>query len=272
MNLVESFSSIDNNKIAAVVVLYKPSSEIIKNIDTYINEVARLYIIDNSEIKSQYLNDFLSHSKVEYLPNYKNLGIAAALNIAIDKAINSGFLFLLTMDQDSYFEKGSLEKLIIYIAQSDSIGIYSPFHRNKYFTNPPNNRDTEEVTDVMTSGNLLNLDVVKKIGKFKEDYFIDYVDIEYCLRLRKSGYKILRVNNSFLFHNEADLTQKKFLGYEVYPPNHSPNRWYYKIRNYFYLKREYQNSFKKSLNMKTGTLDTILLKFFYLKIKSYRSL
>ncbi len=152
-------------------------------------------------------------------------------------------MFLLTMDQDSYFEGDSLRKLLLGINDDNKVGIYSPFHKNRFLTNLPQSEGLEEISDVMTSGNILNLSAVKTVGKFKEEYFIDYVDIEFCLRLRKNGYKIIRNNNSLLIHNEANLSKRKFFGKTVYPPNHSAERWYYKIRNYLYLKREYATDF-----------------------------
>lgn len=232
--------------IAGVVVLYNPNKNVQEYINSYLNQLANLYVVDNSEKPNENLKKIFSENKkVDYIFNNNNLGIAYALNIAVEEAIKAGYSFLLTMDQDSYFENESLNNLISRINDKNLVGIYSPFHKNRFFTNPPQTEALEEVSDVMTSGNILNLSIVQKVGKFKADYFIDYVDIEYCLRLRKNGYKIVRVNNSFLIHNEANLSKKKFLGITVYPQNHSAARWYYKIRNYFYLKKEYCNIFKE---------------------------
>lgn len=256
----------DKTKIAGVLVLYNPESGVISNIKSYLNQIGFLYIVDNSEKTNDgILNQFSGNKKIEYIFNNGNLGIAAALNIGIEKAIDSGYLFLLTMDQDSYFEENALENLINSITDPEIVGIFSPFHKNKFFTNPPKVNGLEEVSDVMTSGNILNLSVVKKNGKFKDEYFIDYVDIEYCLRLRKNGFKILRVNNSILVHNEADISRKKIFCFTVYPQNHSARRWYYKIRNYLYLKKEYYNLFKEYFytekrNVRNGIIKVLLFE------------
>lgn len=253
----------DKAKIAGVVVLYNPEPGVINNIKSYIDQIGVLYIVDNSERTNiGFVNHFTENQKVEYIFNKDNLGIAAALNIGIEKATDSGYLFLLTMDQDSYFEQGALENLINCIDNQENIGIFSPFHKNRFFTNQPNTRGLEEVSDVMTSGNILNLSVVKKNGKFKDEYFIDYVDIEYCLRLRKNGFKIVRVNESILVHNEADLSRKKIFGFTVYPQNHSATRWYYKIRNYLYLKKEYYSSFIEYFHTEKRNVRNGIIKVF----------
>jgi rhamnosyltransferase len=266
MTIENKSGSSVKNAIAGVVVLYNPGREIIENINSYLSQVSRLYIVDNSLMKASYKDEILNkNSSVEYIFNNGNLGIAAALNIAVDKSIKAGYSFLLTMDQDSYFEEGALSNLISVMSDTNLIGIYSPFHKNKYFTNPPTTNGLEEVSDVMTSGNILNLSAAEGVGKFKEGYFIDYVDIEYCLRLRKNGYKIIRVNGSFLIHNEADISKVKLLGKTTYPPNYSSVRWYYKIRNYLYLKQEYKKLFKEYFKVERKNIRNNILKVFLLE-------
>ena len=221
-------------KIAGAVILYNPEAKAYDNIKSYIDYLDKLFVIDNSEYQNNSMIERLKKEyKVSYYYNSQNVGIAGGLNIALKEAIKNKYQFILTMDQDSCFEEDYLGILLNEVEPEKNIGIYSPFHKNKFFTKKPKSSEPEEVSDVMTSGNILNLRAVQEIGFFKEDYFIDYVDIEYCFRLRKNGYKIFRINNSFLTHNEANLTKKNFFGLTVYPPVHVSLRWYYKIRNYF---------------------------------------
>jgi GT2 family glycosyltransferase len=49
----------------------------------------------------------------------------------------------------------------------------------------------------MSSGNLLNLAAFKQVGAYNESFFIDYVDHEYCLRLKKKRFSILTLKNRF---------------------------------------------------------------------------
>lgn len=250
-------------KIAGVITLFNPDEKIKFRIEAILPFVEKLFLIDNSEKLNEDIDStYQDNQKVEYCFNNSNLGIAASMNIAIEKAIAEKFDFILTMDQDSEFEPNSLAKLISSLSADGNIAIYSPFHKNKFFTNPPQSSDNEEIFDVMTSGNFLNLNAVKRVGMFREDYFIDYVDIEYCLRLRKNGFKIIRVNSSILNHNEANLMVKSFWGKKVYPPNHKPFRWYYKIRNFFYLKDEYQSDFPEYFANEKKNIRNNIIKIF----------
>ncbi len=264
----------DIQKIAAVITLYNPDEKIIIRAESLLPFVEKLFLIDNSDNSNdRIIEHFKNDLKVNYVFNGRNIGIAASMNIAIKLALEENFVFILTMDQDSEFESNSLEVLISTIQENEDVAIYSPFHKNKFFTKPSTNHNVEEVSDVMTSGNLLNLCAVKKVGFFREDYFIDYVDIEYCLRLRKNGYRILRVNSSILIHNEANLLEKNFIGKKIYPPNHKPFRWYYKVRNFFYLKKEYQQDFPDYFIIESRNIRNNIIKFLlyerekYLKIK-----
>ena len=114
------------------------------------------------------------------------------------------------------------------------IGIVTPWHNTKLLDKKPNVR-FDDPHDVMTSGNILNLDIWKKIGGFKDWFFIDGIDIEYGLNLKKHNYKILRVNNLEIDHNLGNIEHKKFLNTNYIIGNHNHIRRYYIARNNHYI-------------------------------------
>lgn len=228
-------------KLAGVVVWYCPSMEDAKNIDSYLDEVDKLYIIDNTEDKNNQDKVPVS-KKIEYIFNHENLGIALPLNMAAKKAIDEGYEFLLTMDQDSSFQDHDLEKLkkIASKKNLENIGIISPWHHTKLKVDKPKKK-IDYPLDVMTSGNLLNLDIYQKIGGFKDFLFIDGVDIEYCLNLKKHGYKVMRINEVSLNHDLGDIFYRKFFKKEFMCDNHNYLRIYYMARNYRYIREHYSD-------------------------------
>lgn len=231
-------------KFAGMVTFYNPSKENINNILKYIDGLDKLYIVDNSSINN--LDLIPKNPKLKYLPNCDNLGIARALNIASLKAINDGYKWLLTMDQDSELTLDVLNKLKDFVLNNNTsnIGIISPYH-DIVTHEKKNNIAIEEVDTVMTSGNLLNLDIYMKIGGFKDWFFIDNVDLEYCLNLKKNGYKVIRLNNVIMKHNLGNVSIHKFFGKKCICSNHNAIRRYYMIRNLFYLNDLYGNDFKE---------------------------
>ena len=100
--------------ICGVTVLYNPTEEIFENINSYLKELDKLYIVDNSEEKNEKLkNKFIEFSsKIKYIKLNGNEGIAKALNIAKNKAIKEDYDWLLTMDQDSKFENEDFSKML----------------------------------------------------------------------------------------------------------------------------------------------------------------
>lgn len=54
--------------------------------------------------------DFSYMKKIQYIPLYDNKGLAVALNVGCRKAAQLDYEYVLTMDQDSYFDSGALQK------------------------------------------------------------------------------------------------------------------------------------------------------------------
>lgn len=228
-------------KLAGMVTLYNPTDEDIKNMNSYIDDVDVLYVIDNTEGKDN--KDRLpDNKKIKYLFKNENVGVATALNEAAKMAIKDGYKYLLTNDQDTFFRKDVIKGMKKDIESHDmsDIGIVTPWHNTKLLNEKPKVK-YDDPHDVMTSGNILNLDIWKKIGGFKDWLFIDGIDIEYCINLHKQGYKILRNNELIIDHNLGDLFYKKLPGRLYLCTNHAAIRRYYIMRNYHYIFDMYKD-------------------------------
>jgi len=237
------------SSVAGVVVLYNPEDAILDNVNSYIDEIDLLYVVDNSDIKSAALVELLRENvKIVYVDNQGNQGIAHALNVGCNKAIEDGYEWILTMDQDSMATLGMLKEMFDFFSLSndmDRISIIAPFHANPFCSESAVRQPYSEVLTTMTSGNLLNLSSYKEIGSFNEELFIDYVDNDYCLRSKLKGYSVMQVNNAILKHNLGDLKQHKVLWKRFYSTSHSPIRRYYAFRNRIYIVKTYKNNFSK---------------------------
>lgn len=248
-------------KVAGVVVLYNPTDEDLSNIDSYIDDIDILYVMDNSSNKND--KRIPKNKKIKYIFNNDNLGIAAPLNKACELARKEGYTWILTMDQDTKFQNGVINGMKEKISETDTknIGIVVPWHNTKLKIKKPE-EEIDYPLDVMTSGNMVNLDIHKKINGFKEWLFIDGVDIEYCLNLKKNNYKVMRLNYLEINHNLGDIFYKKFLWKDLLVTNHNAMRRYYQCRNYLYINKMYKDiapKFCKTLiKFKTIILAIIL--------------
>jgi len=231
-------------KIAGVTVLYIPSESVITNILSYLNQVEKLFVIDNSETENKsLLENIIAYSNVSFIPNKNNIGVAAALNKAAQLAINSGYDFLLTMDQDSRISDDSVKKMLKEFYSDEKIGIIAPFVIHIENPRQPSSQGVEEITVAMTSGSIIRLSTYKQTGGYLENFFIDYVDNEFCLRIHLLGYKVLQINSVHLHHKLGSIEQRKFFWIKVFPTNHSPLRLYYRTRNRLVVYKKYKDQF-----------------------------
>lgn len=250
-------------KIAGVVVLYNPGNDVMDNIKSYIDQIDRLYVVDNSDKKNQKLIALLKKDeRIKYLDNHGNRGIATALNVGAIHALKEGYDYLLTMDQDSSASEGMVENLVAYISThpDEKLGIISAYQKRNDEKTCYYLKDYEQVLVIMTSGNLLNLRAYKKSGRFLDKLFIDRVDNEYCLRLNKNGYKVIRANKAILYHNLGKNV--KVAGMSKILHNHI--RLYYIVRNSLYLCKKYEKYFPDYIvQFRTEMLRAVRVNLIY---------
>lgn len=261
---------------AAVVILYNPQNTINEILSSYIHCVDMIYVVDNSEELNENFSKSIDESKCKYVFNGGNLGIAKALNVGCQMAIKDGFKWVLTMDQDSdflSFDKEEIASVITANANSE-IALYYPTYIIGDTTYDKFLVENNEPIVVMTSGNIINLDVYRSVKGFEEKLFIDYVDTDYCLKLKEFGCKISHLSGLRLQHALGNSRYVKFLFLNALVTNHSYIRRYYITRNRFYVMKKYRKIstifFKSELKVFINELVKIL--FFesnkLLKIKS----
>ena len=270
---------VGNLSIAGVVVLFHPKSTVINNIQTYLDDLDLLYVVDNSEneLTTYFSNYFEQTNKIKYIKNNENIGLASALNIGVNKAINDNFNWLLTMDQDSFAEKGLIKNLLccLSVYNHSKVGIISPTHLIKGERKIKSPQLCLEKDMVMTSGNLLNLEITKDVGTFLDKLFIDQVDVEFCLRLFTSGYKIIKSNTAYLHHKLGNISYHNFLLKKYMTTNHSALRKYYWLRNRLLVAdmyNEYYPGLKKGHKKFIKKMIKMIILFESNKIKKLKML
>jgi len=114
-------------KVSATIVTYDNDFSMLKKaIESFLNTFisVKLYIVDNSPYN--YLKILENDARIEYQHNPSNPGFGAAHNIAILKAIEVGSDYHIILNPDIYFEKGTLEKLCLFMDSHADIGHVMP--------------------------------------------------------------------------------------------------------------------------------------------------
>ena len=246
-----------NKKVAAVVVLYNPDKNYIKNINTYLYHISLLVIVDNSEIPDYSVYSSLENiNHVKFVINKENTGISKAINDGIKLAVKEGAEWVLTMDQDSFFENNMIENYLVAfneISNNKKVAVIGPVSEKRSDETIPTK--IKEVTSLITSGSLINTSIFSEVGGYNEKLFIDEVDHEYCYRIKMLGYSVLQVENIFLNHTLGSQQPVKTLtGKKKVKTLHSPIRLYYIVRNCCFIIKMYRKQFPEEIQLRRKDL------------------
>lgn len=228
--------------IMAIVVWYHPTDEQVQTLRTYSDAVKHVVIIDNSDDDHSDLLVSLPIDRYTYLPQHANTGIAAALNTGCRWAFAHGASWVMTMDQDSRWETDQLARYIAYAnayAEVENVGVFSPRQDYTGHTRQYAQRYEQKIA-VMTSGCLLSAKGFAATGGFREELFIDEVDNEYCMHIRRLGMQVVIINDILLSHQLGSPRVIRLFGiWRKEYTYHAPFRYYYITRNILYLNALY---------------------------------
>lgn len=228
------------NNISAIIVAHDPPLDFAENLKITSGQVAKVVVIDNGSSK-------INQGNFHLISNKENLGQGAALNQGVNWAKENGYKWVLLLDQDSRLDSKMVQNQIEAFKECGFrnklaiIGVNCVFKGTgeiKYSLQ--NQKQYFEREVAMASGALLSLDAFLKTGRFREEFFIDSIDADYCLRLRKNGFKIIIAKNAMMEQRVgSNGRMKKFLWRKILVTNHSAKRCYYMTRNGLILLKEY---------------------------------
>ena len=236
-------------KTCSIVVLYEPDNKEIENILDYYDSVDKAYILDNSvESREAVVNDVLSrHSghvkeKAEYIHFHKNIGLCKALNHGMKLAADEGFEWALIMDADSTFNTNVVSVYKDYIRENDcsKIGVFAPVHLHDR-SMESKFEGQRDVPWAMTSGCFYNTAVFWKFHGFKEELFVDGLDLDYCYKINGGGYRVVELADAQINHLPGETRSLSFAGIEIKYGVASPWRYYMQARAIVWLILEYHS-------------------------------
>jgi rhamnosyltransferase len=79
---------------------------------------------------------------------------------------------------------------------------FKPFRLDP--SKPDKQKDYAHPHYVITSGSIIPIKVLDDVGLMREELFIDFVDIEWCLRAPQKGYEIVAINKVMIDHHLGD--------------------------------------------------------------------
>lgn len=245
--------------IASVTVSYNGAEGLPPHLDALRRQdrgLQEIIVVDNGSTDGtrELLAQRYPHVTVINLP--ENVGIAGGLCAGLAyAAMERKHDWVWLFDQDSVPREDAARNLEQAIRLADDtandvgvfacIGINSSTKARYYprlwrdgFVKPSEAQVQEPIwfaDFAMSSGSLLKREVVESVGLPRSDFFMDATDFEYCLRIRKRGYKIAVVNAAELEHSMGNPRRVRFCGISKVLGNHAPWRQYYLARNPVYV-------------------------------------
>jgi len=236
---------------AAVVVTFYPDQEIKNHISRLCSLCHTVVIVDNTP--TQRFVTFPSRQNLIIHRNNSNEGLAYALNKGVELAHDAGFENLFLLDQDTRVPLDYFKEMLDFKDRVEAVSDHCAFcvpnfyDRNSHsFARFPVVRpisfrhvtcgsfDYDMVKGVLiaiTSGMLINYQRYLEIGPFPEDYFIDFIDNDYCLKAGTKGLSIAVNCGVLIDHAIGHRRTHNLMGLQIKPSHHSPVRRYYISRN-----------------------------------------
>ncbi len=227
----------DSNKypLVSIITVNYNQAEVTCDLIASLHKISypnfEIIVIDNASptekpgiIKERFPNVILIENPINY-------GFAAGNNFGLMRARGE---FVLLINNDIEVPPGFLEPLVNKLRNNPDIGAVSP--RIRYFYQPdtlqyagytPMNyltmrnfaighgqKDIGQFTEdretyyAHGAAMLVPMEVVKQVGLMSYIFFLYYEEADWCERIKKAGYKIYFVHDSYVLHKESISTGK----------------------------------------------------------------
>jgi rhamnosyltransferase len=187
----------------ACVVTYEPDLAILtRNLSAVMSQVEGVVVVDNNSSNVAAIAEGLPDGvTLERLP--ANRGLSVAMNVAVRSALQSGAVAVVMLDQDSIVGPVLVQTLHDDLEQDPSLAVVGPHisDRNLGEERVPMVNGLERVNACITSGSMVRVTDWERVGGWDEGLFIDYVDFDFCLRLRLAGRAIAIDDRAVLDHS-----------------------------------------------------------------------
>lgn len=186
-----------------------------------------IIVVDNASIDGSQEMIKTRYPTITLIENSSNLGFSKANNIGIKSA--AGTLIVL-LNNDTRVDEDWVKELI-EVGKAPEIGIMgckiyraeggmiqsagykllpSGYHIARGYLQRDNGQfdKIEEVDYVEGSALAIKKSVIESIGLLDPDYFMYYEDVDWCVRARNAGYKVVYVPKSVVYHQGSVGTRK----------------------------------------------------------------
>lgn len=210
----------------------------IESLNASTHEKIEIIIADNGSTDGSAEIIRKMYPEVIIQENEHNLGSPIAINNCIKASKGE---FILRLDDDEIVEPETIERMLGVLKSDPKIGMVGCLY---FYTEEPNllrmagydmnmwigktkvygqdqeyhGQLSENIERDATGGgsHLARRSTFEEIGLYDETYFLNYEDVDWCLRLKRAGYKIVVVGSTRLYHKRGGGMSLKENPFRVY--------------------------------------------------------
>jgi len=247
-----------HQKLSILIILYEENFEMINKCLEKLKDL-KIIIIDNANDKS--LKDkVIKKFKIDkYFLNKKNIGFSKAANQGIKVCETE---YLLILGADCLVNYSDIEQLMLAKEKYKDCFLTSPtiydhtgkltYNGGPLNENNPKNEVIKSSGDfcldaVLTTAILFKVKDIINIGLFDEEFFLYFVDIDLCKRIKNIKKSIIQVHSSKAIHETGHLKIKNRFK-KIFFANYY---FYYEELYYLYktnLHQQKYDYFKKKIS------------------------
>lgn len=197
------------------------------------------------------------------IKNGRNLGFAGGCNVGIMDAIRHGADLICLLNNDTVADSDFVREMVAVAGENPSIGvlgskiyyydrreliwfgdpIFNPLTgraKDRSFHRIERNDSIEphDVTFVSGCSMMVRREMIDRVGLLDERFFCYGEEIDWCIRAKRAGFRIILVPKSRVYHKVSMTTGGRNQGITMY----------YRIRNYLFLIKKHYPLHPRLLN------------------------
>lgn len=231
--------NLNNPAVSLLMVTYNRPDlvrQILYSIRGFQWQILNFVIVDNcsDDSTSGVLQEFEVTLNLSIIRLKENIGHGAGLAVGLDwiKSKTPNLEYVVFLEDDSIPKSGYLKFLLEKIQKSNYSMISSDglmVRLGKRIKLKPNETEILDADFALFDGAIVRYQDLLKVGFPVRDWFMMFDDFEYCYRIRKTGFRIGVVTNSFI-----EILHKGWAG-----GNSHSHLWrsYYQSRNFIHFVR-----------------------------------